>query len=171
MGKQLLLDFRTPENKKQGALRRKVFGPNFGPQFMWRQQFTKHALMLFEICSSSIKNLGANLADLSLGVIYDMLFEMNNLQTQNSRGKVGNSSRGRGQRRRFTLKGRPPSSCDKDESYCTLWVLLLIMQMDVKSMVLGHILTLPYNLNVERSLLPNVAPKWTSTTLIEIFIP
>lgn len=84
--------------------------------------------------------------------------------------KDGNNSRGRGQRRRFTLKGSPPSSCDKDESYCTLWVLLL-MQMDVKSMVLGHILTLPCNQNLERSLLPNVAPKWTSTTLIEIFTP
>jgi hypothetical protein len=120
----------------------------------------------------ALRTLEQNLADLSLGVIYYMLFEMNNLQTQNSMGKVGNSSRGRGQRRRFTLKGSPPSSCDKDESYCTLWVLLLLMmQMDVKSMVLGHILTLSYNLNLERSLLPNVAPKWTSTMLIEIFIP
>ncbi len=54
--------------------------------------------------------------------------------------------------------------------YSTLWVLLM-MQMDVKSMVLGHILTRRYNLNLEGSLLPNVAPKWTSTSLIEIFIP
>lgn len=68
------------------------------PNLCEDNKYIKHALMLLKYVHPGLRTLEQNLADLSLGVICYMLFEMNNLQTQNSRGKVGNSSRGRGQR-------------------------------------------------------------------------